>query len=74
MDYKTAAQASIDQLDAMLRDNALALHETASKSPVEWTDDDWKIVIFALHASAGRATYLKGELEDEEGDQGNSTL
>ncbi len=66
MDYRTALIASMDQLDAMLRDYADRLHEVASKAPPEWTAEDWKLVMFALHAAAGRATFLRGESEDGE--------
>ena len=65
MDYKITMEAGLDQLDAMLRDNALIIHEVALKPPAEWSYEDYKIVLFSLHATAARANYLRGEIDEE---------
>jgi hypothetical protein len=65
-DYKAAVTASMDQVDAMLRDHATELNRVALKSPPEWTDKDWKVALIALRLAAARGIYLKGEEVDGE--------
>ena len=58
--------AELDQIDAMLRDAAEAIHEVVSKPSSKWSQEDWMLVTFILHAGAARALYLKGKEVNED--------